>query len=815
MPCISRVALLSGVVIAFPAAAQQRPVALQAPAVQQATPAASATQAKASDADKDDDDIVITGKPPRGSVIGDVPPEKVLKGRDVKATGATSIDELLDAIAPDIGVARGSGSARPLVLLNGHRVSSYRELRDIPIEAVSRVDILPEEVALNYGYPPDQKVVNVVLQDRFGETVLQAAGNTAAHDGYSGAGGDLTRIVLTPKQRTTLNFHAGTDDILRGSQRSLVEQQYESTGTGETGLLLPPELGLRATATVSRDLSEEVEATFNAEAGHSNGHLLGGLSEQLPAELARHSTDDSLHLGATLSGDRSQWHWNLVGNGDVEHNRTTTTDVGQEFAPGDAASTRVAGSLDGTLNGPLLALPAGKANVTLRGAVSTEYLDVDEDHFAALPVDSTRRTTGTAAVNIDLPITHRGRALGELGNLTLNGNAEVDQLSDFGTLTRFGGGANWSPLPSLTLSGSWNREERAPSVRQLGDPFVETPGTRIFDFANGVVNRAEVVTGGNPDLRTDARRTFDLSGQWQPFSAVDFKLRADYAHVRVDHPISNITVSPEIEQAFPDRFVRDSLGNLLSVDLSPVNFSSARRDTLLIGFDFTRQLKSHRITNAEVEKAVSRARAAGIAVPEIAGSSANAAPGSFASAVSTNGRLTFSLTDTITMVDRAIIEPGMPALDYLHGAPIGQTGGQPRHQLQAQAGWSNNGMGARIGANWRSATEVDTLTGDTLHFSPVATFDLKLFANVGQYLPLVTKHPWLRGTSIRFEAGNIFDARPVVHSNGGAVPVGYDPTMLDPMGRTFMITLRKQFLPASFYQQQLQKFEQRQQSQQP
>jgi hypothetical protein len=38
--------------------------------------------------------------------------------------------------------------------------------------------------------------------------------------------------------------------------------------------------------------------------------------------------------------------------------------------------------------------------------------------------------------------------------------------------------------------------------------------------------------------------------------------------------------------------------------------------------------------------------------------------------------------------------------------------------------------------------------------------------------------------------------------------------MLDPLGRTFMLSLRKQFLPRSFYEQQLQKFEQ-QQSQQP
>ena len=173
-----------------------------------------------------------------------------------------------------------------------------------------------------------------------------------------------------------------------------------------------------------------------------------------------------------------------------------------------------------------------------------------------------------------------------------------------------------------------------------------------------------------------------------------------------------------------------------------------------------------------------------------------------------------SLTDTITFVDRATIAPGLSELDYLHGAPVGQTGGEPRHQIQAQAGWSNNGFGARFGANWRSATEVDTLAGGPLHFSPVATFDLRLFANVGQYLPIVSRHPWLRGASMRFEVGNIFDTRPRVRNGSGAVPSGFEPSMLDPLGRTIMFSFRKQFLPASFYQQQLQRF-QKQQSQQP
>ena len=69
--------------------------------------------------------------------------------------------------------------------------------------------------------------------------------------------------------------------------------------------------------------------------------------------------------------------------------------------------------------------------------------------------------------------------------------------------------------------------------------------------------------------------------------------------------------------------------------------------------------------------------------------------------------------------------------------------------VEAQAGYFNNGLGARLSANWRSGTTVDTLTGDDLRFSPLATFDLRLFANPGDIPELAVKHPWLRGTQVQ------------------------------------------------------------------
>ena len=113
------------------------------------------------------DDIVVSAKRPRGSVISDIPPERTLRADDIRAYGANDIQELLQTLGPQVRSERGREDKGPVVLLNGKRVSSLAEIAKIPTEAIERMDVLPEEVALAYGYPADQKVVNVVVFERF------------------------------------------------------------------------------------------------------------------------------------------------------------------------------------------------------------------------------------------------------------------------------------------------------------------------------------------------------------------------------------------------------------------------------------------------------------------------------------------------------------------------------------------------------------------------------------------------------------------------------------------------------------------------
>ncbi|QIL01410.1 TonB-dependent receptor plug domain-containing protein [Sphingomonas sinipercae] len=783
------------------------------PVVQPATEEPDAPTADDLDAEGEADVIVVTGQR-RGNVIGDIPPEDTLNARDIRATGATDINELLEAIAPQIGSARGRGGERPILLLNGQRISSFRELRDIPTEAIERVDILPEEVALRYGYRADQRVVNFVLRERFRSTSALATVQVPTGGGYVGGTADATRLMISRSGRTSVNLRAQGNGLLTEDERDVALKEPDAVDDRAARSLLGSKRNVRASVTHNRTVLGDVGATVNAEVEHNDGKALLGLDDAGLTTLRRDSSTDSAHAGLALNWRKSDWQFSSTANADYTRN-STQSDRPSGALENRSRSTTLSAEADITANGKLFELPAGRAGTTLKLAASTLDLnsrrsDEDED---GKPL-SLGRTRGAASASVDLPLSRRNSDFSALGNLTLNANGEVEQLSDFGTLTTVGAGVNWSPVVRLNFIGSWTREDGAPSVTQLGNPMLTTAGSRVFDFTRGETVLATVVSGGNPDLLADRRNVVKIGANWQPIADTDLRLRAEYVRTSITDAVSSFPgPSAAVEAAFPERFERGLDGTLLSADLRPVNYDSVRTDTVRIGFDFTKPLKSAAPSPAQIEAFRSRRAAAGGGAPTAgdappgAGSDGQGAGerrggrgfggGRFGGGGGRNGgRLQFSLTDTIALVDRATIRPGLPKLDFLNGDAAGQSGGRPRHQVEGQAGYFNNGLGARLSANYRSGTQVDDLGGQLLNFAPLATFDLRLFANLGQRFDLVSKQPWLRGSTLRFEVKNIFDSKPKVRNAAGEVPFSYQPDLLDPAGRTIGITFRKLFLPA-------------------
>jgi hypothetical protein len=170
--------------------------------------------------------------------------------------------------------------------------------------------------------------------------------------------------------------------------------------------------------------------------------------------------------------------------------------------------------------------------------------------------------------------------------------------------------------------------------------------------------------------------------------------------------------------------------------------------------------------------------------------------GGFGGGFAGGGRFQIAVYHTVYFVDREIVAPGGPQLNLLNGAAASSTGGQYRNEVQGQLGATLYGFGARLSADWRSATFVtggaSSSTGN-LFFSDITTINFRLFENFGQQPWAVKANPWLRGSRLTLNINNLFDQRVSVRDAAGATPISYQPGYIDPVGRTITLSIRKLF----------------------
>lgn len=202
-----------------PIPAQPAPKPAAKPA---AAPAAAQKPVTPEDLDTEVEAVTITasGKP-YGAVLGDIPPEETFSAADVRSFGVSSMEDLLTELAPQTTSGLGGD---PVTLLNGRRISGQGEIRDIPTEAIQRVEILPEEVALKYGYSADQKVVNIVLRQRFRASTIDATVGGSAKGGQMTEQANWSQLRLNRQGRTNLSIKIQNADQLLESDRDLVSR---------------------------------------------------------------------------------------------------------------------------------------------------------------------------------------------------------------------------------------------------------------------------------------------------------------------------------------------------------------------------------------------------------------------------------------------------------------------------------------------------------------------------------------------------------------------------------------------------------------
>ena len=220
--------LMAGLIQTAPAPAGP-PTVQQVPAQAAPEPATTPQEAAPARAATEDDlegavdlgTIDVSGQRARGSVDSDIPPDLTLSAEDIQSYGASSIAELLTYLEPVTRSSRGSGG-QPVMLVNGRRISGFREIRSLPPEAIERVDILPEEVALDYGYRADQRVVNFVLKSNFRSITAQLEGGTPTAGGRTSTEIDANVLRISGADRWSLELEHERTTPLFESERDLI-----------------------------------------------------------------------------------------------------------------------------------------------------------------------------------------------------------------------------------------------------------------------------------------------------------------------------------------------------------------------------------------------------------------------------------------------------------------------------------------------------------------------------------------------------------------------------------------------------------------
>lgn len=596
-------------------------------------------------------EVVVSGARERGAVLGNSRPEAQLDAADIRSLGVSSVSDLLSELGPEL---QSTSGRPPITLLEGHRIASFREIARIPSEAIARVDILSEEVGLRYGYGADQKVMNIVLRERF-----------------RAFNGEVDARMPTSGDGNSLEIEGGIFLIGRGERVNIGAEHNSVSSILETdrGLdrpesvartLRPSQEDLTIDASYSRTLDDRTKATVSGQLATDRRESLVGLvfpGVTIPGgtpyssgsadsifypqaggvnALGRSTSNQSAELGLTVNGQRSTGQWTLTANYGRTESRGITArpfnlvDYAAAVASGDpianpalpiapsfitprpADLTRTftdTANVDFIYNRSILALPAGDVAATAKIGGSLLRLEsLQERDF--VPTDRfVKRDTAQASVNLDFPITSTASAI---GRLSANFSGGVEHLSDAGTLRTFGVGANWSPIRMISLSANYTNDESAASPQQLGDPRTITQFVPLFDFVRGESVLVTTITGGNSALREAKVENFRVGGNINLSQDPNLRLNVDYSRRRTRGGVMGFPgVTADTAVAFPDRFQRDIDGRLVQVDLRPINIAEQKRDVLRWGFNFSKRLSASQRQMEAMRQAAQRRQADG------------------------------------------------------------------------------------------------------------------------------------------------------------------------------------------------------------
>ena len=708
-----------------------------------------------------DREIVVIGQR-SGEVFSEIRPIDEIDENEIGAFASGSISELLGSLSPQ---TRGSSGTAPVIFVNGKRIGSSIEVGNLPPEALVKLQIFPEQLAQSLGVSANQRVVNLVLKKDFRAITSQAETKFPTEGAGNEYQGRIDLARIEDSRRWNISAQYTRREAISENDRAVIG------GRGDNQTLVPKSDRIAFTGAwtdyVFDDIQFDLGASINA--GQRVGRIAnrsGNGPSDPPFFLTERKTR-AASLTVTGNGGLGDWSWFASGSVDYSY-FNNEIDYQNSVPPRkvnrtEARTTNLRGSL--LFNGSLVSVPAGDVSASVETNIFREINRSDSELGGSVSRLRTARTSGAVKATLAVPLTSSS-FLGSIGRLTANFEGGVETVSNLSSLTEYGYGLRWAPHPSIQWSAFWSSDENAPGINDLSDPLTLTPDVAVYDFVRGESAVVTLLDGGNPALNPETSKSFRMSLSIRPEKWPEFSFNASYSRRRLEDAISSIpAISPELADAFPDRFVRGQDGRLQRFDVRPVNLGRSRRESANWTLTWSKQLSDRR-RQAEGASGDDSGRASRLS----------------------NGVILFSIDHQILLRDQRELLPGGPSVNFLNGS----AGGSSKHKLEFSARALYRGIGMNLNANWASGYR-ERAGAQDLKYRASSRFDVKLFANLDQLFGKKDQAHWSNGLRATLSVENLFNSRRRVIDQNDNTPLALQPRYLDPLGRTIQFSLRKVF----------------------
>lgn len=443
---------------------------------------------------------------------------------------------------------RGLGQDASLTLLNGRRmayggVSQGVDISAIPVEAVERIEIVPDGASAIYGSDAVGGVANVLIQRSYDGVSLGAR-----HGGATGGG--LTTREYTATGGATWNSGGMIATVKDVSTDPIFARQRRYTEHLRDPWTLYPE-------------SDQQSGLLSIH------QQVGAVAElRLDAFRTRRSQRYSVYndvgnqfVSATpetmtwMVSPGIEWFlpndWTMSVAGAWAHNRHDQHQSTQRLATGAVSVTDTCVCTDSRVvelgaEGPLFALPGGDARLAV-GAGHRRNGFLEYNHVTDKAMIEGSEASRFAYVELNLPLLGPDQHKAGARRLELSAAMRGEDHDSFGRVTTPKLGLIYGPNADFTLKTSWGKSFKAPTLYQLLRSEQVVLRLARASGGTGFPSDATVLylDGGNPELEPERARTWTASLAFHPEVLPGLETELTYFDIdyagRVVQPITDPT----------------------------------------------------------------------------------------------------------------------------------------------------------------------------------------------------------------------------------------------------------------------------------